>query len=325
MSSENNSEILAENEITGEYLIEQITNQIIQPVEKDKVKIKLYELGFLELFNLKKTSHDEAALDLYKKEYEIASTRFENIYKAIWQNFSYMSVVAGGLLTFGNNFFTATTNTNNKYLVTFLACVPLLFWYVSTFVPMNEYGYKAADQLSEIEGRINVLFNVQMNHFKDFKTRRNRVWDIFTKPSVRSMMLVFFIILSSIAFSSYINAFQLLPTIEVKQFIILVILAGFAVIIPILWWVWHKIKKLISPLLVWVLANNGNEGVEIKKQGIQTFIILFLITSGYFTYQYLIAGNVLWSLWLLGFLMASDIWIILLEIQRIYKRVIEPQ
>jgi hypothetical protein len=39
--------------------------------------------------------------DLHKMEYELAAARYENIYRAIWQNFSYMAVLAGGILTFG--------------------------------------------------------------------------------------------------------------------------------------------------------------------------------------------------------------------------------
>lgn len=39
--------------------------------------------------------------ELFKLEYQQAADRFENIYKAIWQIFSYMGVLAAGILTFG--------------------------------------------------------------------------------------------------------------------------------------------------------------------------------------------------------------------------------
>ncbi len=328
MANEDNPAIQTITDINGESIVEEITSQITNQEEKDKVKTKLYELGVLQLFNLKKTGHDETALDIYKKEYEIASTRFENIYKAIWQNFSYMSVVAGGLLTFGNNFFTATTNSNNKYLVTFLACVPLLFWYVSTFVPMNDYGYKAADELAEIEGKINGLFNVNMTHFKSFKERRSRIWHIFTSPSVRSMMLIFFVILSVIAFINFIDAFQLLPIIEAQRVFIIVIPMIILVLGFLVWAFWSKgLNGKLPSWIIQILVNDKEDkGIAITKQSIQTFIILIIFIWGYFLYQWLITFNVYWSLWILGFLLASNIWIILLEAQRIYERVVEkPQ
>lgn len=36
--------------------------------------------------------------ELLIKEYEIGAIRYENIYKAIWQNFSYMSFLSAGIL-----------------------------------------------------------------------------------------------------------------------------------------------------------------------------------------------------------------------------------
>lgn len=270
-------------------------------------------------------ANNQIKIDVYIEEYKIASTRYENIYKAIWQNFSYMSVVAGGLLTFGNNFFTEKNNVGNKYLVAFLACVPLLFWYISTFVPMNEYGYKAADELAEIEEKINnILDGGEMNHFTDFKNRRRRFWDIFTKPSVRSMMLIFFVVIMFIAVFNYINAFNLIPTLESQEYVILVIIGIFLIAswgLPILW---NKYKQNLLPKLKleW-FVNNSNEGIGVRKQGIQTLFILFIIVLGGGVYQYFINfinKNALWSLWLLGAFLVASIWIGLLETQRIFKR-----
>lgn len=44
----------------------------------------------------------EHIFGLFKLEYEQAAERYENIYKAIWQIFSYMGILAAGILTFGS-------------------------------------------------------------------------------------------------------------------------------------------------------------------------------------------------------------------------------
>src|SRR5438067_13185893 len=68
--------------------------------------------------------HNEA-IDVYKMEYEKAAQRYNDLYNAAWTNFSYMLLVAGGLLTFaGARFVTPLT--------TLLACLPLLFWWIAT-------------------------------------------------------------------------------------------------------------------------------------------------------------------------------------------------
>jgi hypothetical protein len=48
----------------------------------------------------------DAALELYKLEYERCAIRYDDIYKAVWTNFSYMSVIAGAVLTFGSSYST---------------------------------------------------------------------------------------------------------------------------------------------------------------------------------------------------------------------------
>ena len=44
----------------------------------------------------------ERIFELFKLEYEQSAERYENIYKAIWQIFSYMGILAAGILTFGS-------------------------------------------------------------------------------------------------------------------------------------------------------------------------------------------------------------------------------
>jgi len=115
------------------------------------------------------------AIDIYKMEYERCAQRYNDLYNAAWTNFSYMALVAGGILSFGGvRFVTPFT--------AFLACLPLLFWWLATFEPLNRYGDHVETQILKIEKALNALSisrltNVPdearkgLTHFEDFAKR----------------------------------------------------------------------------------------------------------------------------------------------------------
>ncbi len=112
--------------------------------------------------------------DLHKMEYELAAARYENIYRAIWQNFSYMAVIAGGILTFG-------AKQVDGPLLYMLALSPLLLWFFATWMPLNFYGEQARTRLADIEGILNSLYfredekEFDLHHFRHYR-RRNAQW-----------------------------------------------------------------------------------------------------------------------------------------------------
>jgi len=96
------------------------------------------------------SSSNKEAIDLYKMEYETCAKRYNDLYSAAWTNFSYMALFAGGILTFGGNRFVIP-------LTAFLACLPLLFWWVATFEPLNRYGDDVQYDLGKTEQALNLL------------------------------------------------------------------------------------------------------------------------------------------------------------------------
>jgi hypothetical protein len=104
------------------------------------------------------------ALEAYKLEYQLAATRYENIYKAIWQIFSYLAAVTGALLTFGGDHF-------QQNLLWVLASVPLFFWFLSTYLPMDRYGHQCLERLAKIEEEINVLSGSAIKHYVEFNPK----------------------------------------------------------------------------------------------------------------------------------------------------------
>ena len=111
---------------------------------------------------LKARQRVQNKIELIKLEYETLAGRYENIYKAIWQNFSFVSIVAAGILTFASN-------ALQTWAAIFLAGLPFVFWYLGQFVPLDRYGQDARKDLGKIEKKLNKLVpGAQMSgrHFR---------------------------------------------------------------------------------------------------------------------------------------------------------------
>lgn len=132
-------------------------------------------------------------LELYKLEYERGAVRYEDIYKSVWTNFSYMAIVAGGILTFGSNFFREHPNW-----LALLACLPLFFWYMATFIPLNYYGDEARRRLGRIEETVNQEYGTELSHYRNYASGAANRAARFTgppSPHVRKFVWCFFLLL----------------------------------------------------------------------------------------------------------------------------------
>lgn len=127
-----------------------------------------------------------AALELYKLEYERAAIRYEDIYKAVWQIFAYLSALSTALLAFGSDRF------QPNFFVC-LVCLPLLFWFWATFLPLNRYGDECGKRLGDIEGHVNSVYGTKLGHYRSFEGRRGTKW--WRKARVRSAVVTFFFLL----------------------------------------------------------------------------------------------------------------------------------
>lgn len=96
--------------------------------------------------------------ELLVTEYEHCLERYENLYKALWQNLSYLSVLSAAIVTFASAKF-------DWHLVALVAGAPLLFWYLAQFRPLDMYGRIARARTAEIERILNSL------HFDPIETR----------------------------------------------------------------------------------------------------------------------------------------------------------
>ena len=110
------------------------------------------------------TAQPDMKFELYKLEYERAAIRYEDIYKAVWQIFSYMTAISGALVAFGGDHF-------QENLFWFLASAPLVYWFWGTYVPLNTYGTSIGRRLSTIEEQLNSMYGVNLDHYRNFERR----------------------------------------------------------------------------------------------------------------------------------------------------------
>jgi len=111
-------------------------------------------------------------LDLYKLEYEQTQEHYRDGYRAVWTNFSYVTVAVAAILTFGSR----TPLAFPLRVVVLIATGLWTFWWVATFRPLDDYGEKRADILERLEGEVNKILGERvLTHWTELnKHRRSR-------------------------------------------------------------------------------------------------------------------------------------------------------
>jgi len=97
-------------------------------------------------------------IDLYRMEYEYCVSSYHNIYEEIWKIFSYLSAISGAVLVFGREYFSAG-------MTVFVSMLPLIFWFLGVYLPMDRYGNMRSERLAAIEEILNRDFGVTLRHF----------------------------------------------------------------------------------------------------------------------------------------------------------------
>jgi hypothetical protein len=108
---------------------------------------------------------NDREFELYRMEYQEAARRYDAIYQAIWRIFSHLALVAGAILTFGGG-------RMPHDVMVLVASVPLLFWFFSTYLPLNRYGNITSRRLVELEHLFNDQYGVDMRHYTNFVEAR---------------------------------------------------------------------------------------------------------------------------------------------------------
>lgn len=114
-------------------------------------------------------------LDAYKLEYEETQEHYRDGYRAVWTNFSYITVAIGAIVAFGSR----TAAIPVPWLKVISAGL-WLFWWAATFKPLDDYGEQRADVLQEVEGKMNELLGATvLTHWTRLNAfRRGRCWRV---------------------------------------------------------------------------------------------------------------------------------------------------
>lgn len=160
---------------------------------------------------------EERELELMKFEYEQAAQRYENIYRAVWQIFSYMALLTGAILTFGSR-----SQLPFKWVV-IIAPFPLIFWLFAIFFPMDKYGQLVRKRLKEIEQCINETFltssSYKFSHYIEFAEPLAASAAKNTKNTIRvSFVVKFFALICLIGWiAAIVTTFNNLPEVKSDQ------------------------------------------------------------------------------------------------------------
>lgn len=143
--------------------VQQVLNLV--PGQTYRINIRtLADPGTRVILNATTAGVPGGLVEFRKLEYERAATRYNNVYESMWQIFSYMTAITAAILTFGAD----------RFQVNFLgvlACLPLVFWFWASYLPLDSYGRDCLSTLTRIEHRINIDWpGARLSHYERFQT-----------------------------------------------------------------------------------------------------------------------------------------------------------
>lgn len=184
---------------------------VTEPIEPQKVNIefslsideKQYKMTItppIVIENPQKPANEEEAksdkrFELYKLEYTTGVQRYEDIYKSLWTIFNYMAILAGGILAFGKG------SGASHNLIIAIACVPLLFWFWATYLPLDSYGKLVEKRMKAIEELFNKNYDATLSLYTNVQ---NRGW---FRIRVKYIIVILAIILH-LTFYSFITKYN---------------------------------------------------------------------------------------------------------------------
>ena len=113
------------------------------------------------------TELEKVRIDAYLKEYSECAASYRHTYATIWQ--------AGGIFFATSGVMLAFSDDINNIVFSF-SLVPIVFWWIGLFLPMDKYGEMRSKRLSDIEEELNNLkLGLKMRHFSRYEQgRKNR-------------------------------------------------------------------------------------------------------------------------------------------------------
>lgn len=108
---------------------------------------------------------EDRKLELYKLEYSTAANRYQEIYRSMWTIFSYLTAISAAIFAF-------SSDKIDPLLRIATSMVPLMFWYWTTYLPLDRYGNNVVIRLGKLESDLNETHKLGMDHYHELAKDR---------------------------------------------------------------------------------------------------------------------------------------------------------
>jgi hypothetical protein len=125
----------------------------------------------------------------YLTEYEQCLESYRHTYETIWQASALFAAISAGIIAFGNT-----------QIPSIVGPLPIIFWYLGIFRPMNRYGELRNDRLAELERRLSeAVPGLDMRAVRSFsgarksesEIRRIATFKWLWRPRVKEIVTLF--------------------------------------------------------------------------------------------------------------------------------------
>jgi hypothetical protein len=129
------------------------------------------------------------AFQAYLIEYQECMESYRHTYATIWQASGLFAAISAGVLTLGKGSY-----------IDVIAPIPVIFWYIGIFIPMNRYGEIRNDRLAAIEQLLSdAIPDLDMRHYRRFSSARKSMTtaqrlltlDVLKRPRVSEVVSAF--------------------------------------------------------------------------------------------------------------------------------------
>jgi hypothetical protein len=124
-------------------------------------------------------------------EYEQCMESYRHTYETIWQASALFAAISAAIVAFGDRIGSVSD---------LIAPLPVIFWYLGIFRPMNRYGEARNDRLVEIEESLSrAIPGLDMRHYRRFSAlrksesglRRALTLQWLRRPRVKEVVTIF--------------------------------------------------------------------------------------------------------------------------------------
>lgn len=159
-------------------------------VQAEQLNIKIYnKIEDIPLATNESSQElSNEAVNAYLIEYQQCFESYRHTYSTIWQSCEIFTAISAALFTF-----------SNAPITTKISPLPIIFWYLGIFIPMNRYGEIRRDRLAAIEIELSAAIpGLEMSHSIEYKNARKgifRVNKFVHALGISMMFIMFFLIL----------------------------------------------------------------------------------------------------------------------------------